>query len=81
MFEYLMPELLMRAPAPSLLGQSARAAVKAQMAERSPWGVSESGYCAFDMDMNYQYRAFGLKALALDGETREQYSCPRLQVV
>ena len=67
MFEYLMPELLMRAPALSLLGESARRAVRAQMAQGTPWGISESGYHAFDAQMNYQYRAFGLKALALGG--------------
>ena len=65
LFEYLMPELLMRAPALSLLGISNRAAVAAQIAAGTPWGVSESGYHAFDGPMNYQYRAFGLKALAL----------------
>ena len=67
MFEYLMPELLMRAPALSLLGESARAAVNAQRAAGTPWGVSESGYHAFDARMNYQYRAFGLDALSLGG--------------
>ncbi len=67
LFEYLMPELLMRAPALSLLGCANRQAVRAQMLQSSPWGVSESGYHAFDARMNYQYRAFGLKALALGG--------------
>lgn len=69
MFEYLMPELLMRAPVHTLLGASARRAVRAQMAAGGPWGISESGYHAFDAQMNYQYRAFGLKALALGGGT------------
>ena len=69
MFEYLMPELLMKAPPLSLLGESARAATRAQMAAGIPWGVSESGYHAFDAHMNYQYRAFGLDALSLGGAT------------
>lgn len=30
------------------------------------WGRSESGYFAFDADMNYQYRAFGASRLALE---------------
>jgi len=38
--------------------------------------VSESGYCALDAAMNYQYRAFGLKALALDGEAVEGVVAP-----
>jgi hypothetical protein len=29
-----------------------------------PWGISESGYHAFDSNMNYQYRAFGVPGLA-----------------
>ena len=76
MFEYLMPELLTRAPALSLMGQSVRAAVSAQMAHSRPWGVSESGFYAFDRDMNYQYRAFGLKSLALSGEASSSVVAP-----
>ena len=30
-----------------------------------PWGVSESGYYTFDLDLNYQYKAFGVPALGL----------------
>ena len=29
------------------------------------WGISESGYYAFDRNMYYQYRAFGLQRLSL----------------
>ena len=29
-----------------------------------PFGISESGYYAFDYQMNYQYRAFGVPGLA-----------------
>ena len=68
LFEYLMPELFMRAPEGSLLGESNRAVVAAQRkAGGDVWGVSESGFFAFDLDMNYQYRAFGLAPLALRG--------------
>ena len=28
-----------------------------------PWGISESGYYAFDASQNYQYRAFGVPGL------------------
>ena len=68
LFEYLMPELLLRAPTGTLLHQSARAAVDVHRSCGRPWGVSESGYYAFDQRMNYQYRAFGLPSLALDGD-------------
>ncbi len=72
MFEYLLPRLFLDAPPMTLLGDGVQAAVAAQIARGKrlgrPWGVSESGYCALDAAMNYQYRAFGLPALALDGE-------------
>ena len=69
MFEYLMPQLVMPSYADTLLDQSAHSAVRAQIrygARRGvPWGMSESGYNAFDAHMNYQYRAFGVPALGL----------------
>jgi cyclic beta-1,2-glucan synthetase len=76
MFEYLMPPLLLHEGRRTLLGTSCAAAVRAQIdhgARRGvPWGISESGYYAFDAQRNYQYRAFGLPALgfkrALDDE-------------
>lgn len=80
MFEYLMPEIFMHAPSQSLLGESARAVVRAQRQlgreRQRPWGVSESGYYAFDMHLNYQYRAFGLRMLALGGSTVESVVAP-----
>ena len=30
-----------------------------------PWGISESGYNAIDVHLNYQYRAFGVPGLGL----------------
>jgi len=69
MFEYLMPNLVLRAPAPSLLEQSARLVVKEQMryaAERGvPWGISESAFSGRDVDLTYQYKAFGVAGLGL----------------
>jgi cyclic beta-1,2-glucan synthetase len=49
MFEYLMPLILLRAPADSLIGRTERAVVRAQRTLGAPWGVSESGYNAFDL--------------------------------
>ena len=71
MFEYLMPELLIPGCAGSLLRQSRDAVIEAQVraAEGTPWGVSESGYYAFDRHMAYQYRAFGLSEVALRGDS------------
>ncbi|TMB10289.1 MAG: glycosyl transferase, partial [Deltaproteobacteria bacterium] len=69
MFEYLMPALVMRAPAGSLLEQTCRLVVRRQIAygaERGvPWGVSESGYNARDLEMTYQYSNFGVPGLGL----------------
>ncbi len=69
MFEYLMPALVMRAPAGSLLEQTSRLVVGRQItygAERGvPWGVSESGYNARDLEMTYQYSSFGVPGLGL----------------
>jgi len=69
MFEYLMPQLVMPSYPDTLLDQTARHAVEAQIVYgRSlnlPWGVSESGYNAVDARLNYQYRAFGVPGLGL----------------
>ncbi len=69
MFEYLMPNLIMRAPSASLLDQTCRLVVRRQItygAERGvPWGVSESGYYARDLEMTYQYSNFGVPGLGL----------------
>ncbi len=69
MFEYLMPQLVMPSYADTLLDQTAHGAVRAQIrygARRGvPWGMSESGYNAFDAQMNYQYRAYGVPGLGL----------------
>jgi cyclic beta-1,2-glucan synthetase len=69
MFEYLMPILLLRQYENTLLAQSADAAVDRQIAyarqRGTPWGISESGYCRFDNNLNYQYRGFGVPGLGL----------------
>jgi len=69
MFEYLMPILLARSYAGTLLHQTNSAVVERQIQygrERGlPWGVSESGYYRFDASMAYQYRAFGVPGLGL----------------
>ena len=68
MFEYLMPTLLLREIPDSLMGRACVAAVDTQIAYAGrrgvPWGMSESGYYRFDAHRNYQYRAFGVAALA-----------------
>ncbi len=69
MFEYLMPDLVLRAPVGSLLAQSSRLIVRRQIqygAELGlPWGVSESAYNARDLELTYQYSNFGVPGLGL----------------
>jgi cyclic beta-1,2-glucan synthetase len=70
MFEYLMPLLFTRTFENSLLERACRDAVDRQIdygrENAVPWGISESGYSAIDANRIYQYRAFGVPALALD---------------
>ncbi len=67
MFEYLMPDLVMRNYEETLLDQANLAAVQRQIAYAGkkgvPWGISESGYHRFDAQLNYQYRGFGVPGL------------------
>lgn len=69
MFEYLMPSLVMRAPAGSLLEQTNTLVVERQRHYGQglgiPWGVSESAYNARDMEFTYQYSNFGVPGLGL----------------
>ena len=69
MFEYLMPEVLMRSPVGSLVEQSCRLVVRRQIAYADelgvPWGISESGYSARDFEKTYQYSHFGIPGLGL----------------
>ena len=69
MFEYLLPTLWMKNYPATILEQSARAAVACQrdVGRRLniPWGISESACARKDDAGHYQYRAFGLRALAL----------------
>jgi cyclic beta-1,2-glucan synthetase len=69
MFEYLMPSLVMRAPAGSLLEQTSRLIVRRQISYGDsrdvPWGISESAYSARDRELTYQYSNFGVPGLGL----------------
>ena len=69
MFEYLMPSLVMRAPAGSLLEQTSRLVVHRQVAYGAalgmPWGISESAYNVRDLELTYQYSNFGVPGLGL----------------
>lgn len=67
MFEYLMPWLLMRTYRGTVWDQTYQAVVDRQIeyarGRNVPFGISESGFYAFDYQMNYQYKAFGVPGL------------------
>ncbi len=69
MFEYLMPLLVMPAFENTLLDQTNKSVIQKQIEygkkRTVPWGVSESGYNLVDVNLNYQYRAFGVPGLGL----------------
>ncbi len=69
MFEYLMPNLVFKEYEDSVYAQTARAAVlqhiKYAREAGIPWGISESQYYRFDLNANYQYKAFGVPKIRL----------------
>ncbi len=69
MFEYLMPNLVFKEYEDSVFAQTSKAAVFQHMhyAKEAgiPWGISESQYYRFDLNSNYQYKAFGVPKIRL----------------
>lgn len=64
MFEYFMPNLIMKNYEQSIFDETYSSVLRSQIeygkSKNKPWGVSESGYYFFDLDLNYQYKAFGI---------------------
>ncbi len=67
MFEYLLPNIFIRAPKNSLLYQTESNVVKLSVKNKCQniWGISESGYYKFDDNLRYQYYSFGMQELAI----------------
>lgn len=69
MFEYLMPLLIMKSNRNTLLDETYSFVVRGQKKygrqRNVPWGTSESGFYAFDINLNYQYKACGVPWLGL----------------
>ena len=67
MFEYLMPLLIMHCYPNTLLAEACSAAVKEQKTygrrHKVPWGISECGFSALNVQLHYQYQAFGVPSL------------------
>lgn len=72
-FEYFMPNLFMPVRKGSLQYEAMQFAFRAQTARRACgiWGISESGFFAFDCDLNYQYKAFGVPLLGQKSGLRD----------
>jgi len=69
MFEYFMPNLLLPCEEGSMMYESLSFCVYAQKRRgartKTPWGISESGFYAFDPGMAYCYKAHGVQTLGL----------------
>ncbi len=67
MFEYLMPDLFTKTYPGTLLYQTNKGVVQAQIdygkEKHVPWGISESSYYRFDQNDNYQYKGLGVPSL------------------
>lgn len=65
LFEYFMPALLLPGFEGSLTDEALRFCLYCQQnrgkAMSAPWGISESGFYAFDKALNYQYKAHGVQ--------------------
>lgn len=77
MFEYLMPPLVLREHANSLLGQTNKLIIQKQKSygklNKKPWGISEAAFNAFDAELNYQYSNFGVPDLGLQRNLAKNY--------
>ncbi|HKL94043.1 MAG TPA: glucoamylase family protein, partial [Clostridia bacterium] len=69
-FEYLLADLFLEAPLGSLLAQSSKNAVLAQIRTKCSkfWGISECAYYSLDEKNNFRYKAFGISSIAMRAE-------------
>ncbi|HEX6981801.1 MAG TPA: glucoamylase family protein [Balneolaceae bacterium] len=77
MFEYLMPLLFMGRFEKTLLSNTYDHVVEWQKnygkLRSHPWGFSESAYNVVNLDLHYQYKAFGVPGLGLRRGLAEDY--------
>jgi cellobiose phosphorylase len=86
MFEYLMTRLFVPDPPGSMAETVHRGAIRIQREYAAriglPFGMSESGYYAFDQQLNYQYKAFGVPDIGFkSGLVRERVIAPYASVL
>lgn len=77
MFEYLMPLLFMRSFQDTILSHTYKNVINWQKVYGNkrdlPWGFSESAYYFLNIDMQYQYRSFGVPGLGLKRGLADEY--------
>ncbi|HSP83131.1 MAG TPA: glucoamylase family protein, partial [Gillisia sp.] len=77
MFEYLMPLLFMRSYPDTILSSTYKNGVNWQKEYGDkrdlPWGFSESAYYFLNIDMQFQYRTFGVPGLGLKRGLADEY--------
>lgn len=77
MFEYLMPLLFMRSYPETLIAHTYSNVIEWQRSygnkRNRPWGFSESAYNFLNLDLHYQYRAFGAPGLGLKRGLADSY--------
>ena len=78
MFEFFMPSLFIPTYKNTLQYEGLKFALRCQKKEglkrKLPYGVSESGYYAFDRKLNYLYKANGIQSLALRRNEENEYT-------
>lgn len=76
MFEYFMPAIFIPSVKNTLGYEALRFCIHCQKKRvkkmNIPYGISESGYYAFDSLLNYSYKAHGVKSLAMRTETENE---------
>ncbi|MGL4847990.1 MAG: GH36-type glycosyl hydrolase domain-containing protein, partial [Clostridium sp.] len=76
MFEYLMPSLIMKNLNGSMFFETYEGVLDSQISygrrKKIPFGMSEGAYYKFDLEKNYQYKAFGVKKLRMKREKNEE---------
>ncbi len=75
MFEYFMPNIFIPSKKGSIDYEALRFCLRCQRkrAGSKPFGVSESGFYAFDGALNYQYKAHGIQKLGLKRGLDREY--------
>lgn len=80
LFEYLMPTLFLPDFPGTLLDETYHRVIDCHVrygaSHGTPWGMAEAGYYAFDQDLNYQYKMFGVPELSIRPDMPDEMVVP-----